>query len=105
MRIRLWSLQQFSRQQRPLQQHCQFQLRYFRMSAPAAAAGTHKDELTGEMVSKSELKRRMQQRQKAEAKASKAPAAAQGAGKAKAVSAADQEAELNPNVRFEAELN
>jgi hypothetical protein len=84
------------------------------MSAPAAAAGTHKDELTGEMVSKrsvlylspigqltgghSELKRRIQQRQKADAKASKAPAPAAGAAKAKVVSAADQEAELNPNV-------
>ncbi|OCF38143.1 lysine-tRNA ligase [Kwoniella heveanensis CBS 569] len=45
------------------------------MSAPAEAANLHKDEVTGEMISKSELKRRQKERSKAAAKAEKAAAA------------------------------
>ncbi|WVR00200.1 lysine-tRNA ligase [Kwoniella sp. CBS 9459] len=46
------------------------------MSAPAAdAANLHKDEVTGEMISKSELKRRQKERSKAAAKAEKSASA------------------------------
>ncbi|WVF73017.1 lysine-tRNA ligase [Kwoniella sp. CBS 6097] len=45
------------------------------MSAPAEAANLHKDEVTGEMISKSELKRRQKERSKAAAKAEKAATA------------------------------
>lgn len=71
------------------------------MSAPVEDK-LHKDEVTGEMVSKSELKRRQKDRSRAEAKAKKAaeaPAAAQKAEKE--VSAADAEAELDATAFYE----
>ncbi|KAG9049279.1 lysyl-tRNA synthetase [Tulasnella sp. UAMH 9824] len=62
--------------------------------------GTHKDPVTGEMISKTELKRREKQRAKEAAAAAKAAAAPQpAAGSAKA--AADKEDDLNPNQYFE----
>ena len=70
---------------------------------PAAeAVNLVKDEVTGEMVSKSELKRRMKQREKEAKKATKAAEApAQPAGAAAAKSAAASEEELNPNQYYE----
>ncbi|KAJ1670927.1 lysyl-tRNA synthetase [Coemansia sp. RSA 1694] len=63
---------------------------------------THLDEATGEMVSKSELKRRMKQREKDAKKADKAAAApAATTAKKTESSAEDAEAELNPNQYFE----
>ncbi|KAJ2436737.1 lysyl-tRNA synthetase, partial [Coemansia sp. RSA 2424] len=63
---------------------------------------THLDEATGEMVSKSELKRRMKQREKDAKKADKAAAAPAAATAKKTESSAeDAEAELNPNQYFE----
>ncbi|KAJ2227468.1 lysyl-tRNA synthetase [Coemansia sp. RSA 1286] len=74
------------------------------MSENAAAAQNEKtylDEVTGEMVSKSEIKRRMKQREKEAKKAAKV-AAAPAAAKPKAEkSAEDAEDELNPNQYFE----
>ncbi|KAF8893632.1 lysine-tRNA ligase [Infundibulicybe gibba] len=60
--------------------------------------GTHKDPVTGEMISKQELKRREKQRAKEASKASKAPAPVQE--KEKAV-AAPSEDDLNPNQYYE----
>ncbi|KEI39738.1 uncharacterized protein L969DRAFT_464818 [Mixia osmundae IAM 14324] len=58
----------------------------------APGTGTHKDELTGEMVSKSELKRRQKIRAVAEAKAAKQAAApAQPTAKASSSAHADEE--------------
>lgn len=73
--------------------------------APAADAdgALHKDELTGEMVSKSELKRRQKQRQRDALKAEKAaaaPPANQAASGSKKASAEDEE-ELSPAQYFE----
>ncbi|KAJ2919966.1 hypothetical protein MD484_g494, partial [Candolleomyces efflorescens] len=68
-------------------------------SAPAeaaSAAGTHKDPVTGEMISKQELKRREKQRAKEAAKAGKAAAAPPPKGEAK-----PSEEELNPNQYYE----
>jgi len=67
-----------------------------------AAAKTYVDEVTGEKVSKTELKRRQKQREK-EAKKVEAAAAAppKPAPKAKTVSAEEEEAHLNPNQYFE----
>ncbi|KAJ3364067.1 Lysine--tRNA ligase [Allomyces javanicus] len=61
---------------------------------------TYLDEVTGEQVSKSELKRRMKQRQKDAAKAASAKPAAPAAGE-KAKSAEEAEEELTPNQYFE----
>ncbi|RXW12806.1 hypothetical protein EST38_g13048 [Candolleomyces aberdarensis] len=66
----------------------------------ASAAGTHKDPVTGEMVSKQELKRREKQRAKEAAKASKAAAAPAPAAKEKP-EAKPSEEELNPNQYYE----
>ena len=66
------------------------------------APNTHLDEVTGERVSKSELKKRQKQREKeskrAEAAATKKPVPEP---KKKAGSAEEEEAKLNPNQYFE----
>ncbi|KAJ2788048.1 lysyl-tRNA synthetase [Coemansia interrupta] len=73
------------------------------MSDNAAAQNdkTHADPVTGEMVSKSELKRRIKQREKEAKKATKAAAAPADGAKPKAKAAEDDEEELNPNQYFE----
>lgn len=63
------------------------------------STGTHKDPVTGEMISKQELKRREKQRAKEASKASKA-LEAPAAGKTKA-EAKPSEEELNPNQYYE----
>ncbi|TXT11132.1 hypothetical protein VHUM_01883 [Vanrija humicola] len=77
------------------------------MSAPDA--NLHKDEVTGEMVSKSELKKRQKARQKAEEKAAKAAeraaaAPAAGASSSNAGAAAAEE-ELDAAAFFELRTN
>lgn len=73
-------------------------------SAPAQApeeqlANLHLDEVTGEKVSKSELKKRQKQRQKDAEKAKKAAATPRPAASAqKKTNAEAEEKELNPNV-------
>ncbi|KAI9152503.1 lysyl-tRNA synthetase [Blastocladiella emersonii ATCC 22665] len=65
---------------------------------------TYTDEVTGEQVSKSELKRRQKQRQKEQAKAARpaAPTAAAATPKAAAAkSAEEEEEELTPNQYYE----
>ncbi|KAI8145682.1 lysyl-tRNA synthetase [Fennellomyces sp. T-0311] len=72
------------------------------MSSTEAAASEknlQKDPVTGEMISKSEFKRRQKQREKEAAKAAKAATAPKAAEKAK--SAEEGEDELNPNQYFE----
>ncbi|KAJ1957347.1 lysyl-tRNA synthetase [Linderina pennispora] len=72
------------------------------MADNAAAAATHVDPVTGEKVSKSELKRRIKLREKEAKKAEKAAAAPKAAKAEKAdKSAEDGEEELNPNQYFE----
>lgn len=72
------------------------------MSEPAAAApALHLDPVTGEQVSKSELKRRQKERQAAEKKAAKAASAPAAAAAAKPKSAADEEGELSPQQYYE----
>ncbi|KAF9045745.1 lysine-tRNA ligase [Hymenopellis radicata] len=66
--------------------------------ATEAAAGTHKDPVTGEMISKTELKRREKQRARDAQKASKA--AAQPPAAAKAEKKPTDE-DLNPNQYYE----
>ena len=61
-------------------------------------ANLHLDEATGEMVSKSELKKRQKNRQRDEAKATKAAAAPPKPAAAKKSNAEADEKELNPNV-------
>ncbi|KAJ1967091.1 lysyl-tRNA synthetase [Dispira parvispora] len=61
----------------------------------------HRDEVTGEMISKSELKRREKQRRKEAEKAQKAAAKPTPAKVEKKPSAEDSEADLNPNQYFE----
>ncbi|KAL0957044.1 hypothetical protein HGRIS_003144 [Hohenbuehelia grisea] len=68
----------------------------FKMSTEAV--GTHKDPVTGEMISKTELKRREKQRAKDAAKAAKAPTQAKTAESKEAVVNED---ELNPNQYYE----
>lgn len=71
---------------------------------PAAAEKLHKDEATGEMVSKGELKRRQKQREKDAKKAEKAAAAPAPTEKAKPAAgkdAAAEEEELSPNQYYE----
>lgn len=77
-------------------------------SAPAPAppteevANLHLDEVTGEKVSKTELKKRQKQRQKEAEKAKKAAAAPPKASSGKPKNAAGQEeADLNPNQYYE----
>ncbi|KAL1734820.1 hypothetical protein EV714DRAFT_244794 [Schizophyllum commune] len=66
------------------------------------STGTHKDPVTGEMISKQELKRREKQRAKEASKAAKAQAAPAVAAKPKAEkSAAAEEEQLNPNQYYE----
>ncbi|KAF8196593.1 hypothetical protein BJ912DRAFT_875725 [Pholiota molesta] len=69
-----------------------------RKMATEASAGTHKDPVTGEMISKQELKRREKQRQKEAAKASRAPAAPAAPA---AAAAGPREEDLNPNQYYE----
>ncbi|KAF8971268.1 hypothetical protein BDZ97DRAFT_1788623 [Flammula alnicola] len=71
---------------------------YYRNMASETPAGTHKDPVTGEMISKQELKRREKQRAKEASKASKAPAATPSAA---AASAGPSEDDLNPNQYYE----
>ncbi|KAJ2765892.1 lysyl-tRNA synthetase [Coemansia nantahalensis] len=72
-------------------------------SAPAASDKQHVDPVTGEKVSKSELKRRMKQREKDAEKEAKKAARPPAAAKAKEAgpSAAEAEDELSPNQYFE----
>lgn len=58
----------------------------------------HLDEMTGDKVSKSELKRRQKARETEKKKVDKAAAAPPKTEKKKSVSAEANEAELNPNV-------
>jgi lysyl-tRNA synthetase class 2 len=69
-------------------------------SAPPteAVANLHLDEVTGEMISKSELKKRQKLRQKEEEKAKRAAAAPPKPVAAKKSNAEADEKELNPNV-------
>ncbi|KAI9320097.1 lysyl-tRNA synthetase [Dichotomocladium elegans] len=74
------------------------------MSGPETAPATNdknlqKDPVTGEMISKSEFKRRQKQREKEAAKAAKAAAAPAKSEKQK--NAEEGEEELNPNQYFE----
>ncbi|KAK5013286.1 lysyl-tRNA synthetase [Cryomyces antarcticus] len=65
-------------------------------SSTTAAQQTYLDDVTGEHVSKSELKKRKKQREKDDKKAEKAAAAPPKP--VKKVSAEENEAELTPNV-------
>lgn len=70
-------------------------------SAPTeAVANLHLDEVTGEKVSKSELKKRQKQRQKEEEKKKKEAAAPPKPVTAKKSNAEADEKELNPNVCY-----
>ncbi|KAF2223764.1 putative Lysyl-tRNA synthetase, cytoplasmic [Elsinoe ampelina] len=62
---------------------------------------TYLDEVTGERVSKTELKKRQKQREKDAKKAEKAASAPAPAAKKKTASAEEEEAHLNPNQYFE----
>jgi len=75
---------------------------------PAAAApptdevaNLHLDEVTGERVSKTELKKRQKQRQKEADKAAKAAAAPPKASNKPKNAAGQEEADLNPNQYYE----
>ncbi|KAG2183316.1 hypothetical protein INT43_006321 [Umbelopsis isabellina] len=68
-------------------------------AAPANDQNLHKDPLTGEMISKSELKRRQKQREKEAAKAAKV--AANPPPTAPKQNAGEGEEELSPNQYFE----
>jgi lysyl-tRNA synthetase, class II len=63
------------------------------------AANLHLDEVTGERVSKSELKKRQKQRQAEEKKKEKAAAAGPLKTEKKAISGEMAESDLTPNVR------
>jgi lysyl-tRNA synthetase class 2 len=63
-----------------------------------SVANLHLDEVTGEKVSKSELKKRQKQRQKEAAKKEKEAAAPPKVTAVKKSSAEADEKELNPNV-------
>ena len=71
--------------------------------AAEATANLHLDEVTGERVSKSELKKRQKQRQQEEKKREKAAAAPPKAEKKS--NAEQDEANLNPNQYFEIRSN
>ncbi|ORY26693.1 hypothetical protein BCR39DRAFT_540460 [Naematelia encephala] len=78
--------------------------RSFTMSTPEAAL--HKDEVTGDMVSKSELKKRIKERERAANKAKKAAEAPAQPTKEKAgPSAAEAEAEMDATVFYELRYN
>lgn len=62
-------------------------------------ANLHLDEVTGERVSKSELKKRQKQRQQEERKKEKAAAAPPKVEKKKVAGDEIDESNLNPNVR------
>ncbi|KAI4099099.1 MAG: hypothetical protein L6R37_006147 [Teloschistes peruensis] len=64
-------------------------------------ANLHLDEVTGEKVSKSELKKRQKQRQQEEKKREKAAAAPAKAKPEKAMSAEEEESNLTPNQYYE----
>jgi lysyl-tRNA synthetase class 2 len=66
--------------------------------AEASMANLLLDEVTGEKVSKSELKRRQKKREKEAEKKDKAAAAPPKPKAEKKTSAEDDEANLNPNV-------
>ncbi|KAF9370377.1 hypothetical protein CPB97_002785, partial [Podila verticillata] len=69
-------------------------------AAPAEEVKLYKDEVTGEMISKTELKKRIKNREKEAKKAEKAasaPAPAVSEKKEKTISAAEEEESLNPN--------
>lgn len=71
-------------------------------TAESSAPQTYLDEVTGERVSKTELKKRQKQREKDAKKAEKAATApAAPAPKKKTASAEEDEAHLNPNQYFE----
>jgi lysyl-tRNA synthetase, class II len=63
-------------------------------------ANLHLDEVTGERISKTELKKRQKQRQKEADKAAKAAAAPPKVSKPKNA-AGQEEADLNPNQYYE----
>jgi lysyl-tRNA synthetase class 2 len=67
-------------------------------TAPAEANKTYLDEVTGEQVSKSELKKRQKARQKEEEKQKKAAAAPPKPIAVKKSNAEADEEKLNPNV-------
>ncbi len=67
-------------------------------------ANLHLDEVTGEKVSKSELKKRQKQRQKEEEKKKKEAAAPPKPVAAKKSNAEADEKELNPNVTLNPEM-
>lgn len=67
-------------------------------AATTGVANMQLDEVTGELVSKSELKKRQKQRQKDAAKKEKEAAAPPKAAVAKKSNAEADEKELNPNV-------
>ncbi|KAF9180961.1 lysyl-tRNA synthetase [Haplosporangium sp. Z 767] len=76
------------------------------VAAPAEEVKLYKDEVTGEMISKTELKKRIKNREKEAKKAEKtanapAPAVSEKAAAKKALSAAEEEENLNPNQYFE----
>lgn len=74
-------------------------------AAPVEAlANLHLDEVTGEKVSKSELKKRQKQRQKDEAKAAKEAAAPPKPVVAKKSNDEADEKDLNPNVCYSGSL-
>lgn len=71
-------------------------------TAAEGSTQTYLDEVTGERVSKTELKKRQKQREKDAKKAEKAAAAPPApAAKKKTASAEEEEAHLNPNQYFE----
>ncbi|KAF2452896.1 lysyl-tRNA synthetase [Lineolata rhizophorae] len=70
-------------------------------TAAEATQNLHLDEVTGERVSKTELKRRQKQRDIAAKKAEKAASNASSAAPKKAVSEEEKEQELTPNQYFE----
>ncbi|KAG0350303.1 hypothetical protein BG005_010168, partial [Podila minutissima] len=73
-------------------------------AAPAEEVKLYKDEVTGEMISKTELKKRIKNREKEAKKAEKAanaPAPVVSEKKEKTISAAEEEENLNPNQYFE----
>ncbi|KAG0087429.1 hypothetical protein BGZ92_007326, partial [Podila epicladia] len=74
------------------------------IAVPAEEVKLYKDEVTGEMISKTELKKRIKNREKEAKKAEKAanaPAPAVSEKKEKTISAAEEEENLNPNQYFE----
>lgn len=68
------------------------------MSAPTESVAKLLDEVTGEMVSKTELKKRQKQRQKEEEKAKKAAALPARPAAAKKSNAEAEEKDLDPRV-------